>query len=300
MTDFLKRLTLFVLLVSSLVALLILVSDCAVRSRKPVILKVDDHIKYVFSGNSHVECSVNDRLIDNSINIATSGEAYLYSYSKIKSLLEYNNQIKTVFIGCTYGDLHKSLEEKWLFEDMGVVEFVKKYNYILNSAEKSLIFKHNPKAYIRGVTKSVILNFVAFFRSLIPEDSVNSRLINYGGYKHLVRDKLQQDIQLNLTYEQEPFVVSPIQEKYLIMLSELCREKSVRLILLDTPKFPLYYENLSQEMRQSYISLREKLQIDTLLEFSDMVLPDSCYADITHLNYKGAKVFSLYLNDLLN
>ena len=30
-------------------------------------------------------------------------------------------------------------------------------------------------------------------------------------------------------------------------------------------------------------------------DFKDMELPDSCFGDLDHLNYKGAKVFSEYL-----
>jgi len=290
---------LFVLLITSLIALMIILSDYAVKSRKETLLKVDDHVKYIFSGNSYVECSVNDGLIDHSINIATSGEVYLYSYAKIKSLLECNDQINTVFIGFSYRDLLKYTEDMWLFGDISVVEFVKNYNYILSSSDKSLILKHNPKAYISGLIESVFPNFTAFFRSLLPEKSENNRLRNFGGYLYLLRDNLQESIELFETNDQEPFVDSQIQKQYLIMLSQLCQKESVRLILLNTPKYPLYNENINHEVRQNWISIRERLHVDSLLDFSDMVLQDSCYGDITHLNYRGAKVFSLYLNDLL-
>lgn len=300
MKCFFKSVALFVLLIVSIIATLILLSDYAVSSRKQSLLKLDDNIKIVFSGDSHVECSVNDELIDNSINIAQSGEAYLYSYAKIKSLLECNDQINTVLIGFSYGDLLKDKEINWLFSKMSVTEFIKNYNYILSSPDKSLIFKHNPKAYIKGLAKSVFPNFTAFIRSLSPEESGNSRLTNYGGYLYLVRDKLQEDIEMIDTYRKEPLVVSHVQEHYLMLLSQLCRQKSVRLILLNTPKFPLYNENINQEIRQNWIFFREKLQGDSLLDFSDMVLPDSCYGDMTHLNYRGAESFSLNLNDLLN
>lgn len=299
MKYFLKSVALFVLLVVSIVATLIFLSDCAVRSRKQSFLKVDDNIKFVFSGDSHVECSVNDELIDHSINIAQSGEAYLYSYAKIRSLLECNDQIKTVFIGFSYGDLLKDKEISWLFGKISVAEYIKNYNYILSGSDKSLIFKHNPKAYVKGLAKSVFPNSTAFIRSLSPEESGNSRLSNYGGYMYLLRDKLQEDIEMIDTYRQEPLVVSHVQEQYLMMLSQLCRQKSVRLILLNTPKYPLYNENVNQEIRQNWISFREKLQGDSLLDFSEMVLPDSCFGDMTHLNYRGAELFSLNLNDLL-
>jgi hypothetical protein len=39
---------------------------------------------------------------------------------------------------------------------------------------------------------------------------------------------------------------------------------------------------------------------DSILDLSRFILPDSCFADINHLNYKGAKIFSEYLNNLIH
>ncbi len=299
MRYFLKNTLLFILLVSSVVVLLIFLSDLAVRHRMSAILKLDSSISYVFSGDSHVECCVNDKLIDHSINIAQSGEAYLYSYAKIKSLLECNDHIKAVWIGFSFGDILKDKETRWLFGDASVVNFVKDYNYLLRNAEKSIIFKHNPKSYIRGTTKTVFPNSIAFIKSLSSEEPGAFGLNNFGGYKYLVRDKLQEDIAMLETYKLEPLDISHIQEQYLRMISRLCRQKSVELVLFNTPKHRLYNENTNPEIVQNWITFRESLQGDSLSDCSDMVLPDSCYGDLTHLNHRGAEVFSRRLNDLL-
>ena len=102
MKKFLIRLILFALIIASFITGLIIVSDFAIKQRKHILLKLSNDTDIVFAGNSTVECAVDDKLIAGSVNIAQSGEAYLYSYVKIKALSEVNKQIKTVFLGFSY------------------------------------------------------------------------------------------------------------------------------------------------------------------------------------------------------
>ena len=114
MRSFLKKVSVFFILTLLFIAGLIILSDFALKQRKSDLLRISDDIHIVFSGDSYVECAVNENLIANSINIAQAGEAYLYSYAKIKSLLEYNDQINAVFIGFSFGDVLMEKEERWL------------------------------------------------------------------------------------------------------------------------------------------------------------------------------------------
>ncbi|MEO9146704.1 MAG: hypothetical protein ABI237_14225 [Ginsengibacter sp.] len=38
----------------------------------------------------------------------------------------------------------------------------------------------------------------------------------------------------------------------------------------------------------------------SFLDYSRMALPDSDFADLMHLNYRGAKTFSTYLNKVVH
>ena len=298
MKSFLLKVILFLIITVSLAAGLIVLSDFAVRNRESKLLKVKDDVNVIFAGDSYVECAVNDRLIAHTINIAQSGEAYLYSYSKIKALLEYNSQIKTVYIGFSFGDLLMEKEKSWLFSSEFVTEKIQYYNYLLGPSEKSLILKSNPIAYLSGLTKSVNNNFQSFVKSYSSEYS-NGSIKNFGGYKHLVRDKLKLDTELNL-YKEQPIEKSLVQEKYLKMISELCMQNSVDLVLFCTPKYKSYNTNIDNDVKQIWIQARNSLSKGTLADYSSIILPDSCYGDLTHLNYKGAELFSKYLNKELN
>ena len=295
MKRFLISFLVFILLVATIVFSLSALSDYAINQRGKNLLKISKNINKVFTGDSNVECAVNDSLIPNSINIAQSGEAYMYTYAKIKSLLEYNDQIKTVFIGFSFWDLIKFTEDRWMFSSEFVIEEITLYHYLLDYYDKFLLIKNNPVAYIKGVFKSILSNLNVFIKSL-HRGEFNGKLIKFGGYVDSGREILQEDIKKN-TFKEQVFEKGLIQIEYLKKISELCRQKSIKLVLLNTPKHNYYYSNIPEPIRQNWISVRNSFSRDSLLDFSTFSLPDSCFGDLTHINSKGAKIFSRYLNE---
>ena len=146
MKKFLIKLILFALIISSFTTGVVIVSDYTIKQRKDILLKLSNDIDIVFAGNSTVECAVDDNLIASSVNIAQSGEAYLYSYFKIKALIEVNEQIKTVFLGFSYADLLMDKEESWLYSDEFMIEKVQYYNYLLDTPEKKFYNEKKSKS----------------------------------------------------------------------------------------------------------------------------------------------------------
>ena len=141
------------------------ISYHSIKSIKPELLKIGNNISFVFTGDSNVECAINDKLISNSINIAQSGEAYLFTFTKLRSLLEYNPQIKTIFLGFSYNNLLKTTEDLWLFEDSFVIEKIKNYNYLLSEPERQIIKDHNLIAFVKGILQSITNNLSVFIMS---------------------------------------------------------------------------------------------------------------------------------------
>lgn len=297
MRTFLLKLLLFVMICITLVTGVIYLSDALVNNRKGRLITINPDIYLVFAGNSTVECSVDDRLIGHSINIAQAGEAYLYSYAKIKALLEANAHIRNVFISYSYADLLIEKEETWLLSDYFMVEKVQNYNYLLDRQERLFLIRSNPGAYLSGVTKSVIKSFETIARGLRTKGHVNS-IPNFGGYKRLERDKLSKDPGLE-TGSDEIVQRSASQIRYLKMISELCHQHSVKLVLLNPPKHKSYNSNVNPEVRQLWLDVRNSLPSDSLLDLSGFMMPDSCFGDLSHLNYRGAVVFSHHLNEIL-
>ena len=277
---------------------MIYVSEILINNKKSRILNINPDTYLVFAGNSTVECSVDDRLIDHSINIAQAGEAYLYSYAKTKALLKENPQIRYVFISYSYADLLIEKEETWVLDDYFIVEKVRNYHYLLDKQEKVFLFRSNPAAYFNGVVKSVLVSLETVVKSVGREGAGNS-IPGFGGYKRLDRDKLSADPGSEKGKD-EKVLQSKNQVRYLRMISDLCRQHSVKLVLFNPPKHQSYNENLNPEIRQLWLDVRNSLPSDSLLDLSGFLLPDSCFGDLSHLNYKGARVFSRHLNELLS
>ena len=112
---FLKKILYLTLIIIIIIVSLLYFSDNSINRIEPKLLKIKNDISVVFAGDSNVECAINDKIISNSINIAQSGEAYLFTFAKLRSLLEYNPQIKTIFLGFSYNNLLKTTEDLWLF-----------------------------------------------------------------------------------------------------------------------------------------------------------------------------------------
>ena len=298
MKRFLLKLLAFIIVVFIFLSVLVVLSNYLISQRKDSLLEISPDIYFVFAGNSTLECAVDDKLIDHSINIAQAGEAYLYTYAKIKALLEANNHIKKVFISFSYADILMDKEITWLDSDYFMVEKVQYYNYLLSKPEKVSLLKINPRAYLKGVAKSAEKNIESILLDYLKEN--HSKFIpNFGGYKYLVRDKLDVDPGLSELNKQN-VIQSPYQVKYLVMISELCHQKSVEMVLLYPPQYKSYIESVNKEIKRNWIDMRWSLPLDSLLNLSGLTMADSCYGDLTHLNYRGARVFSEYINKLLN
>lgn len=294
MRYFVLRISIFAVAFILFIGSMYIISDLYLNLRKQYFLKLKSNINIVFAGDSNIECAVNDSLIPNSVNIAQGGEAYLYTYVKLKSLLKYNKQIKTVFLGFSFHTLNQSREKTWLFEEDFVLEKNKYYNYLLGNRERSLIFRTSPKIYVQGIRDYTFTNFISVAKSYYSKN-----IINFGGYKFLDRNKLQENIKLNKSKPDSVFHFEEgkYQIEYLKRISDLCKENKIKLILLNAPKHITLTKSFNYNKSDYGFAVSSILENDSLLDLSSLYFPDSCYADVTHLNYKGARIFSELLSE---
>ena len=61
-------------------------------SKKTFDYKFKEKKNILIVGNSHTECSVNDSIISNSVNLSQSASSYFYSYMKIREFTKYNSK----------------------------------------------------------------------------------------------------------------------------------------------------------------------------------------------------------------
>ena len=256
-----------------------------------VSYKISPEKNIIIVGDSHTESAIDDVIFSHAINISQSGTAYLYSYVKLRKFLEFNPHINKVLLSFNDISIRKSLDI-WTMGDMYLSEKVYRHISFFKKEEIFLLLRNNTLTFLSSVLKLPKKSVKCIFKFFFNEN-LTYRDLDIGSYLKLDRNKLEKDIELRETnifaHEEE----LGYQFDYLMKIVELCKIYNVELILINTPtyKSEIYSNNTLQSYYNRYFS-----QIK-YLDFSDFVLPDSGYGDIEHLNYKGAEIFSQYLED---
>ena len=126
--------------------------------------------------------------------------------------------------------------------------------------------------------------------------------LNIGGnleVKHVIDQSFIDQFIINDSLNN--YTLSKIEINNLKSIVEFCKSNNTELIFINPPLHPAMYNSLEyQEGKLIFeIFLTEKLPNITYLDFSNDFLQDSCYADLIHLNKKGATIFSKKLDSIL-
>jgi hypothetical protein len=241
-------------------------------------------------GDSHTACAIDDSVFTHSVNISQGGTVYLYSYIKLRKILAKNPHIDIVLVSFHGGSIQKSMDE-WTIGDKYILEHIPNYISLI-TIEELPVLMNNPVFYsaiIKAPVKCIktVLKFIV-------KHTLTYKDLYIGGYDKLDRDKLHRAIELRENNTVAETGYSDYQIDYLLKIVNLCAEKNVELILFSTPTYNAKeYGNL-QALNDFYnIYLTETKYFD----YSNFILPDYGYGDIGHLNFKGAELFSDYLEN---
>lgn len=278
---------LFIYKVSLYVAfacLFIIIVWSIVVFNRPLLCKTDANV--LFLGNSRIQYGIDDSLIPNSLNAGLNADNYVFSYLKLKLLKKYNPQIDTLFLGVDEASVFHYFQvsgDKFhpFFWDVLTIDdwsfFLKNDRAIFQSPLEWLKILYPLKSYIK---------------------SISFQQLGIGGFSELHRDKLQVDIEKHKDVEE---AYSPeerinlFQDLYLKKIVSFCRQENIQLFFLNMPSFQIGDKD-SGDLRNYVLSFKGIPYYD----FETVQLPDSCYGDIAHLNYKGAKVFTkMFYNTIL-
>lgn len=291
---FIKRVTKFSAVLVLFIFVSFLISKYLLNFRNN-IFEIKASTKTLIIGDSQIEYSLDDSIIENSLNISSAADIYLYSYVKLKAFAERNKSVKTVILGLSYHNLLKSLEEEWM-TDSYIMNKMFKYSFLLNIHEYFDILREYPVPFIKSLNliyKSVIKNFLKSF--------LVGRYTNYNLGKFIPLHKDNIDVALTWRIQPREIEYSKLQIKYFNKIVEYCKDNNINIILLTAPLHPIYIQNKTIEKKalDNYIS--KNIGDINYLDFSKFVFPDNKYfADTWHLNYRGAALFSEKLNIILN
>lgn len=246
MKAFIKKICIFLLLpllVGIALFLLIISYTNKLYINNPI--KIESNVSTIYIGDSHIELAIDDRIIPNSKNFATSSESFYFSYFKLKILLKNNPFIKKVYLGFSYHNL-SNYYDKFIYGNYAPV-IAPKYFFLLPFNEQSKIFywnKYDLLPFMISVTKcgihKIIYNYYHSYR---------------GGYSNNFTSTMAAnssiDARINFQFYNSnglnPF--SKINIYYFSKIVALCKSKNVDLYALNTPLNNYYIKKVPLEYK---------------------------------------------------
>lgn len=241
-----------------------------------------------FFGNSHIETSVNDSILSGTRNFARSSEIPEYMYAKLRLLHKYNPGLDTAFV---------CLDNLLIYTEGEISELMSPAFYDrLSPADYRTILLHGSFQDIahhlsHPLDKAKLIDYIFAFTN--PAHDIR-RSIRIGGYMYLERDKLPEAIARAGKAETHPRrEANRVSIHFLDRIRQYCADNGITLVFICAPQHPAspwdksYYRTLAAERYPDV----------PFLDFMNLEFPDSCYGDIDHLNHRGARIFSRFLED---
>ena len=244
----------------------------------------DKHI--VFMGNSQLETSVDDSDWEGVINLAQSAKQYKMMRIDLENLISQNPQIDTVFLVVSPFSIRESDADR-SYEDVTYMESITYYAPYLSMDD----LKEMP--VITPFIKDMV--FFGCFKYL-------PKYQKCGAYLHNTRDDMKQDQKKHKEgrkLEREKIQNGDeITKQELTRIADLCESHNIKLIYISTPNYDAANKYDLPQFRAQVQELQKKSHAD-FWDYVDYPMPDSCFSDMTHLNYKGAAVYSDILKQRL-
>lgn len=251
---------------------------------------ISDTINTIILGQSQSECSINDTLLHGTRNFSQSAEPYYYTYFKLKKLCNSNPHIKNVIIEFSNASFANHSED-WIFDDKYMIFKYVSYSHLLPLSENINLFIHNPAEYTMSFIEALKI------KSRFKETEKGYDYFGWGGYKYLSESQIALGKNDHIISIPKDDKFSILNLNALIKIVEFCDNSNIRIIFLRSPLHPNFYRT------HEITLLNFKNQFFSEIEFwdyADFNITDQEFADYTHLNYKGAKKFSIMINHQMN
>lgn len=289
MNKFIKRILAFIFIIISII--IVDLSFQRMLLFKSNDLKLPNTIKTLILGHSHSAYAYDDKYIKNTINLSEQGEAYIYTYFKLKKIIESNPQIKNVFIEFTNNQIDKKDMNEWMWGDAQLQYRIKRYGLLLDKEAVFVLYKNNPTGFVNAFSKSLFDNLVRFFYS-------NKDIVIKGGLGKFTPSV--KNYKTNTKYKQKKAsqAIAVYNIIYLQKIVTYCKAKNIKVCLVRSPLHKNYQISLTEYKFKEI--LNTKFKNVKWLDNKDFPIPDSGFQDAEHLNSNGAKLYSQYFNNQIN
>ena len=177
--------------------------------------------------------------------------------------------------------------DDWTYGERYMGYKLPKYTQLIPNNDAFFLFYHNPSPFLIAM-KDAYKEKIKF---ILSKQNKFYAYMNWGGYHYLSNQLVvgkKDSLSQNSNKE-----ISTTNIDYLIKIVRFCESKQIKLILLRTP----LYKSTDREFEKEYHNLLQtKLQSVECWDYVNFPIHDDEFADKRHLNYKGAKRFSKYIN----
>ena len=233
-----------------------------------------NNVDIVFVGTSHTRNAINHEFIPNSFNFAGSGKNHLLSYYQLKQIMNKDLEIDTLVVEIDQVSFSNHIyTEPFLFPNPN-------YYTGFYTLEDAMIIQEKNQV---DVYLEYLFPFVGRGKEFIKTENAEK----FEGFRSGYVNSIEKD-----------FVPNERGVEAFLEIVKLAKENNMRLILIKQP----YLKEYASESNDSefYENLFSKVNNITLeyefFDYSNFFTSTEYFSDAYHLNDKGAKKFTKYLN----
>jgi hypothetical protein len=284
MKMFLRKIGLFLLFL--LFVMILWIEVLSILNRRVLRrYKLEPSVTSVIMGDSHVQCAFDDRRLAHAVNLSQPAEAYMFSYFKLKGILEGNPQIRMVMLGCSYHNFSSYYDKRIFGEDSNSVS--ERYFFILPTRQQLQVLTNSEE------------NFVSYLRSTLKTGYYNvtwarDRFSFIGGFMNphdrtgIDSEAIKKRINGQYYFEDRLAGFSDVNISYLDKIAALCKDKNVELVILRAPMHTAYLKQVPLKFKEKFDSFMATNSLKQV-HFDGLNLADSCFLpDGDHVSYAGA------------
>jgi hypothetical protein len=287
----------FIILSISYIFIVALIAGIAISGTFLIISKASFKLPLdktmLVLGDSQTEVAIDDTIFSHSVNVSQGANAYYYSYIKLKRFFKENDHIQTVLLSFNCRAISKQVDTDWMFNQEFLSTRLPGYIPLMD-IDDMLFYKDN-KTFRMSFLQLPVGNVLSVLKWLRNKKLAYYEIgndIGIGGYDKLDKSNLEQAVSQGGRYVVTD--ISSHQLDYLRKIIDLCTEKGVELFLITGPLYNAAEYWDMDTLKEYYDTYLADIPY---LDYSSFPLTDICYADLAHLNYKGAAVFSQFLED---
>jgi hypothetical protein len=300
MLTFLRKIVVSLLLLLVLLAVLSAAYRPGVRAALKAALALDVGVNTLALGDSHAECSVDDRAVPWLRNLGVSAESSVISFWKLHHFLDQNpGQVKNVFFFVAPKSITSSFEHRW-----HAVPRVVEWKFIVQNLGWLL-----PPEARRTFCLTWQKRLYLWLRCDIglPLGGYYSRRLSMGGFNDRDSGKaVNPSPAANLAVTPTASVLevdhSPLLANHVRRLVQAGLDNGASVYLINSPVRVMHLPRSAPDPSDPYYSLMRELSGDPRVSFHDFgnyPLPADCFRDRSHLNPKGAAIFTQHLVELI-